>query len=121
MNRADRILFTAIITIVLGLYIKLWQPGASSPSHAEIWVGNDKRPKIVSLYQHQQLELNGSIGPSKVQVQNNAIRFRQSPCRQQVCVHKGWLRMPGDVSACLPNAISIRVRGTRTLFDAINF
>jgi len=44
-----------------------------------------------------------------------------SPCRGKVCVHGGWLTEAGELLACLPNKIMVRILGSDSRFDAMNF
>lgn len=48
------------------------------------------------------LELDGEGG----------IAFHSSNCPDQICVHSGWLRHPGEAAACLPNRIFVRLEGS---------
>lgn len=40
------------------------------------------------------------------------IRFYESDCPDQICVHTGFLRKVGDWAACVPNRALIRIRGS---------
>jgi hypothetical protein len=52
-----------------------------------------------------------SVGDVTFEVKDGAIRFIESDCPGQECVHAGWLKNPGDTAACLPNRISVTVSG----------
>jgi hypothetical protein len=51
------------------------------------------------------------VGGTVIQVKDGAIRFAESNCPGQECVHAGWLSSPGDTAACLPNRVSITISG----------
>lgn len=46
-----------------------------------------------------------------IEVRGGAIRFAESDCAGQECVHAGFMRRPGSSMACLPNRVSISVLG----------
>ena len=58
---------------------------------------------------------------SAAPVEPGRLRFVESPCRNRVCIHRGWLNTAGDSSACLPNRVSVSLRGTGAgAVDAVN-
>ena len=48
-------------------------------------------------------------------------RYTQSPCRNQYCVHQGWLSRAGQVAVCLPNQISLELLGGDKNYDSLNY
>jgi len=41
--------------------------------------------------------------------EDGAVAFIRSDCPDQVCVNTGWIRIPGDFAACLPNEVLLRI------------
>ena len=70
----------------------------------------------------RQVQLNSDqdflVDNVHIQVRGGAIRFAESDCPGQECVHAGFLQRPGSSMACLPNRISISVLGQSEV-DAI--
>lgn len=46
-----------------------------------------------------------------IQAEEGQIRFIEADCPDQVCVHTGWLVRPGQVAACVPSGVLIRLEG----------
>ena len=67
------------------------------------------------------LQVHGPLGDSVIEIREARVRFLESPCRGQQCVHSGWLDAAGELAACLPNRISIQLLGRHPRFDAVNF
>jgi len=42
---------------------------------------------------------------------NGMIRFQKSDCPDQICVHTGFISKPGQVSACIPAQVLVRITG----------
>lgn len=87
------------------------------------WSGSQA---VTALVYHEEeviaeFKLDGSrVGdwpvPGKdvsLELGGDKIRFKCSDCPDQVCIHAGWLRKPGDFAACLPNHLSIYVQADR--------
>lgn len=47
------------------------------------------------------------------------IRFVESDCPNQICVHTGWISKSNQIAACLPNRILVKIVGTNEEVDAV--
>lgn len=74
-----------------------------------------------SLNQTKTLHVHGKLGEAKITIHENKVRFQQSPCNNQYCVHQGWLNKAGQVAICLPNQLSIELLGAKKPFDTLNY
>ncbi len=66
----------------------------SPASKLKIRQGN----KIVGTYdlnQTRDLRIHGALGDSLISISQGKVRFKQSPCNNQYCVHQGWLNRAG--------------------------
>ncbi len=104
LSKADIILFAVIVlTAVAGM---LLISGGSGGETAVIRV-DGKAVRQVDLSVDQSFY----IGSVRIEVKEGAIAFTESNCSGRECVKSGWLRMPGASAACLPNRVSITVKG----------
>ena len=49
--------------------------------------------KVLGTYdlnQMRELKIIGPMGESLISISQGKVRFKQSPCRNQYCVHQGW-------------------------------
>jgi hypothetical protein len=80
--------------------------------------------KIIGTYdlnQTRELHINGPLGESHISIAQGKVRFKQSPCTNQYCVHQGWLTHTGQVAICLPNQISLQLIGENKPYDSLNY
>ncbi len=71
-----------------------------SPGGAALWpLGTGRR------------EVAGPLGVTVVEVGPRGGRVVASPCAGQVCVRAGEVTRPGQVVACLPNRVAVRLVG----------
>ena len=75
----------------------------------------------LSLDQERVLDIHGPLGDSRVVVHAGQVRFEQSPCPNQYCVHQGWLSRAGQVAICLPNQVSLELLGSKKPYDSLNY
>ncbi len=121
MTRADRIIFILAILFILWLYHHYWTIERTPAAYAIIRAPN-QLPLLVKLNSSQQLSITAALGETIIEIQAGKIRFLASPCRGKQCIHTGWLTHGGDFTACLPNRISIEVRGAdHSKFDSIAY
>lgn len=123
-NRASKPLlgdwFVIIASLMVTIYLfqTLW---TSAPaSQLQIRQAN----KIMGTYdlnQTRELQIHGPLGDSHISIHQGRVRFKQSPCTNQYCVHQGWLERAGQVAICLPNQISLQLIGEKKPYDSLNY
>jgi len=124
INRASKPLlgdwFVIIASLMVTIYLfqTLW---TSAPaSQLQIRQAN----KIMGTYdlnQTRELQIHGPLGDSHISIHQGRVRFKQSPCTNQYCVHQGWLERAGQVAICLPNQISLQLIGEKKPYDSLNY
>ena len=80
--------------------------------------------KVIGTYdlnQMRDLHIHGALGDSLISIVQGKVRFKQSPCRNQYCVHQGWLSRAGQVAICIPNQISLQLIGAKSSYDSLNY
>ncbi|MFK5969756.1 MAG: NusG domain II-containing protein [Candidatus Marithrix sp.] len=114
---ADRLIIGLAVVFTIWLYTYYW--GGKTLDYAVI-LSADQVTQIINLDQPQQIIIQGSIGESKIEVMDGKIRFIKSPCKQQYCVHAGWLTNNKSFITCLPNRVSIELPHANK-FDSISY
>ncbi len=120
LTRADWLAVVASVTLLPWLYTGFWQGPGDAGEEVHIIVGDRELPPI-SLEQEQTLTIQGSIGPSILEIADHRIRFISSPCPGKQCVHSGWHGHAGEFAACLPNRVALQIVGREGRFDTFNY
>ena len=117
---ADIVILFAACALTVWLYSVFWFD-SSQQGEAEILLVQfaDNLPTEYSLSEDRTIKLEGKIGTSLIKIKQGKARFIHSACRNQFCVFHGWLTVAGDSTACLPNRISISLKGAISDYDAI--
>lgn len=118
MSRGDRLVLVLALLLLPALYALTW--GGAPGERASVMVGG-REVQTVDLHRDQEVSVEGALGPSTLRVEDGRIRFTASPCHGKQCVHSGWLDRSGEFAACLPNRVSIAVRGGEPRYDSVNF
>ena len=114
----DWLVLTLSALAVAGLFHALWH---TEPANKLRIRQGERIFATLSLDQTRSLEVQGPLGVSKVTLEHGKVRFAQSPCNNQYCVHQGWLDKAGQVAVCLPNRISIELLGSSKPYDSLNY
>lgn len=111
------ILGAGLVAVVL-LFATMWRP-----EHAAKLQIRDHNGIFAtfSLAQDRSIEVPGPLGVSHIAIHQGRVRFTQSPCRNQYCVHQGWLSHAGEAAVCLPNQISLELLGGEKNYDSLNY
>lgn len=119
MTRADAFVVACALLLLPWLYMAHWGDGA--PGEIARIVDATGKETLVPLHEARQLTIDGPLGTSIIEIRDGAARFIASPCQGKQCIHAGWQQAGGDITACLPNRISLAVVARDVRFDSINF
>lgn len=64
-------------------------------------------------------EIKGVLGASRIEVKGGKTSFLSSPCKNKLCIHQGEINKSGQMAACLPNRVVVRVLGGDGDYDAL--
>lgn len=65
--------------------------------------------KISLNNSYKNIEINGSIGKTKLQIQNGSINIISSPCKHKICMDSGIISNTGELIACVPNKVILKI------------
>jgi hypothetical protein len=81
----------------------------------------DKTYATYSINQTREIHLHGKLGDAVISINQGKARFAKSPCRNQYCIHQGWLTHAGQAAICLPNQISLELLGETKTYDSLSY
>ncbi len=114
----DWLVIIASVVAIIIMFQVFWS--FEHASKLKIRQGN----QIIGTYdlnQTRDLRIHGAVGDSLISISQGKVRFKQSPCNNQYCVHQGWLNRAGQVAICIPNQISLQLIGAKSSYDSLNY
>ena len=111
------VIFVGLVAVIF-MFQQFWS--FEQASKLKIRQGN-QTIGTYDLNQTRQLHIHGALGDSLISIAQGKVRFKQSPCNNQYCVHQGWLSRAGQVAICLPNQISLQLIGAKNAYDSLNY
>lgn len=123
MKRGDKVL-SAIFLLLLSLTILVYtvrycrtQNGLSVEVRSdgvlikEIELNKNLTEEILIEYKN---------GKNIILIEEGRVAVISADCPDKDCIKRGWLKYKGDSSICLPNHLSIRLKGEAEV-DAVTF
>jgi hypothetical protein len=100
-------LLTLSLLLAASLFYFFSARRTEGEKYAEIRV-NGRIDAVVAL------EEDGVRSPSglpavRIAVRNGAVGFVVSDCPDKICIHAGFLSIPGQTAVCLPNRVAVQV------------
>lgn len=108
-TKADKILIVFLILLSLASYpaIRLLSERGSI---LEIEVSGEEF-MVVPLNVDREIVVPGRLGDSVILIEDGKARFISSPCPHKMCIKMGLVKDAGEMAACVPNGVLIRVLG----------
>lgn len=100
-----------VLALALLVGVSFLLPFGKKPG-ARIVVDADNRTVYTApLDKNRKFEIVGPLGKTQLEIDNGSVRVLSSPCPQKICIGLGEARRVGDLLACVPNRVVVRVEG----------
>lgn len=102
----------------LSVLLFLWPYGVKTDSVQAVLT---HKGEIILVIPAEQLQKSGSIAVDAegyhylVVYQECKIRFAEADCPDLVCVKTGWISRPGQMAACVPGQLILKIEGSEAL------
>ena len=118
MNRKKLVRDIALILIILALstaILIVTRNNGKEGAYVVVMVQNNEEARY-SLAIDGVYDING--GTNTIEIKDGRVRMIEAFCPNHLCIRQGWIRFEGQSIVCLPNTVSVTVRGTG---DALDF
>jgi hypothetical protein len=69
----------------------------------------------------QSFSVKGPLGTTRIEIEAGRARIVLDPSPRQLCVKQGWLTQSGQAALCLPNQVSLEIRGHTSVYDTLGY
>lgn len=77
--------------------------------------------RTAALTQTQTFSVAGPLGTTQIEIEPGRARVASDPSPRQLCVKQGWLTLAGEAALCLPNQVSLEIRGRTPAYDTLGY
>ena len=108
LTRFDRYL-VLFLALLVGASFML--PFGRRPGSRVVVEADNRTVFTAPLDENRRFAVEGPLGSTQMAIENGAVRVINSPCPQKICIGLGAARRTGDLLACVPNRIVVRIEG----------
>ena len=112
MTRADGVIIGVLAVIALVAW-PLTSAAAGAGGATAVISAPDGRT-VVPLSDDADYRIAGAVSDLTVRVEQGSVSVVESDCPDQTCVHTGRVSSTGEVIACVPNRVVVRIGGERS-------
>jgi len=101
-----------VVLTLLGISIAgiVWLAAAPKGTRVVVTSG-DQTCFVAELDQSHSVDLDGPLGKTHLVIDATGAHVTSSPCPRKVCISMGPVKHSGDLLACVPNRIMVRIEG----------
>ncbi len=99
----------AVALAVIGFFV-VYAHSATGES-GSVRIQSESSEHLYAVEITDRIAVPGPLGDTIVEIQDGQVRVLDSPCRDKVCMHVGWVSRAGSWIACLPNRVFVRLDG----------
>ncbi len=103
---------------VIGLTLFAWGGGQGD---TVVIRAAGKVVETAPLTHAQHFLVSGPLGTTQIEIEPGRARIARDPSPRQLCVKQGWLSQSGQAALCLPNQVSVEIRGRTTAYDTLGY
>ena len=109
LTHADKILALVVGLSAIGLVLHDHYTAEAGDALIVELAGAAPATHVLSNY--GVLPVTGALGMSEIEIGPKGARVVSAPCVHKICMRQGWLQRAGDVAACVPNGLVLRIAG----------
>jgi hypothetical protein len=109
MTPADAVVAAGVL-LLAGALAASSGPSSGRSARAVVTVGGEVVLEV-PLDRDGRYGVAARLGKVTLAVEGGAIRVEETSCSQRICVGMGAKRRPGELIACVPNALLVQLEG----------
>ena len=106
MTGGDWLVFSLLLVVSLAGLV--WVATAPGGTHVVVTSGG-QTCFTAPLGQPRSVDLDGPLGQTHLVIDVQGARITASPCPRKICISMGSARHTGELLACVPNRILVRI------------
>ena len=122
MNRKKLVRDIALILIILALstvILLVTRSRKDQGAYVVVMVRNEEVARY-SMAINGIYDNNGNNAKiNTIEIKDGRVRMLEASCPNHLCIRQGWIRFEGQSIVCLPNKVTVIVRGTDDGFDFV--
>lgn len=116
LKTGDLIIFAAVILGAVILFLCFFFRGGEGNS---LVVSYSDRKEVYSLEDDDSFDIDSNGYHLKVVIEDGCVYVKNADCPDNTCVHSGKISGEGQLIACVPAGVVLRIDGEEKSYDFI--
>lgn len=125
LKKGDFLIAIILLLLIAGSFfgMKLYRHLGADAGRIALIIQDGKVLSTINLEAVSTPESFNVDGKFKhvILMEHGRIRFSEADCPDEVCVKIGWMKEPGEIAACVPDRIIIKVVGRNGNVDTVSY
>lgn len=123
MNKGDKILIILIFVVSLIGIMYMNNMNESKEKYIEIVVNNKIYKKIYIKSQNytEKIIIKNNDNYNNIYIHNGGVEIISASCKDKICVKSGFISKKGQIIACLPNKLYVKILGVEKQIDGATY
>lgn len=124
MKKGDIILVVCIIiTSLVSIYLLNFSSSSTSKKYIEVVVDGKvyKKVFINDLNYEQKIRINTKEGYNLVHIHDGKVEIIEADCKDKICVNTASIDKKGQIIACLPHKLYVKILGFDDEVDNVSY
>ncbi len=117
IRKADIVLFAALI--IIGVLISVLAFSGGTRGASVVVKVDGKEYGTYSLLEDRTVTIENNGHVNKITIKNGAVQMAESSCKNQLCVKQGQIFSTDKSIVCLPNRVTVEIKGEDGEYDVI--
>ncbi len=117
MKKGDALIIAALCIVCILLFIPSFKQSGNLTAVICFDGEVQNEIELSKVEESYTLEVGGCV----LKIEKDGVSFVSSDCPDKLCVKKGRLSSAGSVMACVPNRVTVSLRGEKSPIDAIAY
>ncbi len=118
LKRGDTVIIAAVLLLALSIFL-IFAFGIFSQEGKSALLTFEGGKKTFSLAENTEFSFESNGYRLTLKTQNGQIYIESSDCPDKTCVHSGRISRQGQMIACVPAEVTLRITGEGGAYDFV--
>lgn len=118
LKRGDIVIIAAVLLLALSIFL-IFAFGIFSQEGESVFLSYEGGEKTFSLAENTEFSFESNGCLLTLRIEKGQAYFESSDCPDKTCVHSGRISRRGQMIACVPAGVTLRITGEGGGYDFV--
>ena len=118
IKAGDIVIISGVLLLALAVFLLFLIPSLAEDA-VTLEISCNNETELYTLNEDRELVFKSGGYTLKISVKDKKVWVRESDCPDNTCVHTGKIDRSGQMIACVPAGITLRITGEEAEYDFV--